>query len=352
MNQRLHLTIKEITEETDDTKTIHFWHPIHNTISYISGQFFTLIPEIDGQKIRRSYSLSSSPKTDTSPAITVKRIEGGLVSNYLCDHVKVGDSLEVIEPMGNFMIDPQADSTKTYVFIAAGSGITPLFSMIKTVLHSEPKSNIYLVYGSRNEQQIIFKKALEALETQHASRFKMIHVISQPSHTWPGFKGRINQASIVFYLKQEFGIDIPTAFYYLCGPAGMMSEVEKSLAMFDVPETHILKELFLSTTSEETAKAEEEGSLKSQEVTLIFEGKSHTVTVLPSETILEAALEADIDIPYSCQAGMCTACMGLCTSGKVIMDEEDGLTDNEIKKGYILTCVAHPMSEGVVINLD
>lgn len=180
----------------------------------------------------------------------------------------------------------------------------------------------------------------------------MIHVISQPSHTWPGFKGRINQASMVFYLKQEFGIDIPKAFYYLCGPAGMMSEVEKSLAMFDVPENHILKELFLSTASEETAKAEEDGSLKSQEVTLIFEGKTHTVTVLPSETILEAALEADIDIPYSCQAGMCTACMGLCTSGQVIMDEEDGLTDNEIKKGYILTCVAHPMSEGVVINLD
>ena len=145
----------------------------------------------------------------------------------------------------------------------------------------------------------------------------MIHVISQPSHTWPGFKGRINQASMVFYLKQEFGIDIPAAFYYLCGPAGMMSEVEKSLAMFDVSETHILKELFSSTVSEETAKAEEDGSLKTQEVTLIFEGKTHTVTVLPSETILEAALEADIDIPFSCQAGMCTACMGLCTSGQV-----------------------------------
>lgn len=352
MNQRLHLTIKEITEETDDTKTIHFWHPIHTTISYKSGQFFTLIPEIDGQKIRRSYSLSSSPKTDTSPAVTVKRIEGGLVSNYLCDQLKVGDSLEVIEPMGNFFIEPQVDMSKTYVFIAAGSGITPLFSMIKTVLHAEPKSTIYLIYGSRNEQQIIFKKALESLESQHPSRFKLIHVISQPSHTWPGFKGRINQASIVFYLKQELGINIPSAFYYLCGPAGMMSEVEKSLAMFDVPKEQILKELFLSASNEDTENTGEDKSLKPQEVTLIFEGKTHTVHVLPSETILEAALEADIDIPYSCQAGMCTACMGLCTSGKVIMDEEDGLTDNEIKKGYILTCVAHPMSEGVVINLD
>jgi ring-1,2-phenylacetyl-CoA epoxidase subunit PaaE len=352
MSQRLHLTIKEITEETEDTKTIHFWHPIHNTISYRSGQFFTLIPEIDGQKVRRSYSLSSSPKTDTSPAVTVKRIEGGLVSNYLCTNLNVGDSLEVIEPMGNFLIEPDTNSTKTYVFVGAGSGITPLFSMIKTILHSEPNSHIYLIYGSRNENQIIFKKALEQLESQYTSHFKLIHVISQPSASWPGFRGRINQASIVFYLKQEFGIDIPSAHYYMCGPVGMMGEVEKSLAMFDVPGAHINKELFASNASEETIKAEEDGSLKTQEVTLIFEGKSHLITVAPSVTILEAALEADIDIPYSCQAGMCTACMGMCTSGKVIMDEEDGLTDNEIKKGYILTCVAHPMSEGVIINLD
>lgn len=352
MSQRLHLTIKEITVETEDTKTIHFWHPIHNTISYVSGQFFTLIPEINGQKVRRSYSLSSSPKTDTSPAVTVKRIEGGLVSNYLCDHLKVGDSLEVLEPMGNFVIEPEASSTKTYVFIGAGSGITPLFSMIKTILHAEPKSKIYLIYGSRNENQIIFKKALEHFESQYLSQFKMIHVISQASQSWPGFKGRINQASIVYYLKQEFGIDIASAHYYMCGPAEMMIEVEKSLAMFDVPQAFINKELFTAFASEETKKAEEDGSLKSQEVTLIFEGKSHLVTVLPSQTILEAALEADIDIPYSCQAGMCTACMGLCTRGDVIMDEEDGLTANEIKKGYVLTCVAHPMSEGVEINLD
>ncbi len=352
MSAHLHLSIKEITEETADTKTIHFWHPLHHQLDYFSGQFLTIIPEIEGKKIRRSYSLSSSPKTDTSPAISVKRITGGVVSNFVCDHLKVGDTLEVMEAMGNFTINPDAELAKEYVFVGAGSGITPLFSMIKTLLHTQPKSNIYLIYGSRLESQIIFKKALDKLENTFTDRFKVLHVISQPAANWPGLRGRINKASIVYYLKQEFGLDISSSHYYLCGPAQMMQEVEESLNMFEVPNSSIHKELFSTSASEETEKAEENGSLIEQEVTLIYEKKAHKITVKPGKTILEAALEADIDIPYSCQAGMCTACMGVCTSGKVIMDEEDGLTDNEIKKGFVLTCVAHPMSNDVVIDLD
>lgn len=347
-----HLTVKEVTEETEDTKTFHFWHPIHDTLHYLSGQFLTVIPEINGKKVRRSYSFSSSPKTDTAPAITVKRVNGGLVSNYLCDTLQAGDTLEVMEAMGNFYLEPQAQEKKNYVFVGAGSGITPLFSMIKTILKSEPQSTVELIYGSRSETQIIFKAALDALEKQYADRLKIVYVISKPSPSWAGMKGRINQASIVYYLKQELGTDIKNSHYYLCGPEEMMDQVKSSLALFDVPTQHIHQELFTSSSSEEVIQAEEDGSLKEQSVQLVYEGKTHEVKVLPSQTILEAALEADIDIPYSCQAGMCTACMGLCTSGKVIMDEEDGLTPGEIEKGYVLTCVAHPMSAGVVINLD
>jgi ring-1,2-phenylacetyl-CoA epoxidase subunit PaaE len=266
--------------------------------------------------------------------------------------LKEGDSLEVLEPMGNFSVDADSSATKTYVFVGAGSGITPLLSMIKTLLHGEPLSKIHLIYGSRHEDQIIFKKALDSLESLHANRFKVLHVISKPAPNWPGLKGRINQASIVYYLKQELGLDIASAQYYLCGPQGMMSDVQSSLAMFDVPTGQIHQESFGVVVSEEMEQAEEDGSLQTQEVTLIYEGKEHKITVQPSETILEAALEADLDIPYSCQAGMCTACMGLCSSGKVGMDEEDGLTPGEIAKGYILTCVAHPLSAGVVIDLD
>ena len=345
----LHLTVKDITEETEDTKTIHFWHPIHEALAYVSGQFLTVIPTIQGEKTRRSYSLSSSPKTDMSPAITVKRIAGGLVSNYLCDTIRVGDSLEVIEPMGNFVLEADASAQKTYVFFGAGSGITPLLSMVKTILHSEPKSKVHVIYGSRNENQIIFKKQLDALEGAHADRFSVLHVISQPQPNWPGLKGRINQASTVYYLKQELGIDIAAAHYYLCGPVGMMDDVQSALALFEVPTDQIHKELFNATPSEASAA---DTSAIARDITLIYEGKSHTICVQPHETILEAALEADLDIPYSCQAGMCTACMGLCKSGTVAMDEEDGLTPGEIQKGYILTCVAHPMSDGIVIDLD
>ena len=348
----MHLKIKEITVETIDTKTIHFWQPIHDALHYVSGQFLTVIPEIEGKKVRRSYSLSSSMKTDMTPAITVKRIEGGLVSNFLCDTLQVGDSLEVLEPMGNFTLEADASASKNYVFVGAGSGITPLLSMIKTILHGEPLSKIQLIYGSRHEDQIIFKKVLDSLENSYADRLKVLHVISQPAANWPGLKGRINQASIVYYLKQELGLDIASAHYFLCGPQGMMTEVQSSLAMFDVPAGQIHQESFGVTVSAEMEQAEEDGSLKTQEITLIYEGKEHKITVQPSETILEAALEADLDIPYSCQAGMCTACMGLCKSGTVGMDEEDGLTPGEIAKGYILTCVAHPLSAGVVIDLD
>ncbi len=347
-----HLSVKEITEETEDTKTFHFWQPIHDTVKYKAGQFLTVIPIIDEKKVRRSYSFSSSPKTDTAPAITVKRVKGGLVSNYLCDHLKIGDSLEVMEPMGNFALETEATQGKNYVFVGAGSGITPLFSMIKTILQAEPQSSIELIYGSRSENQIIFKSALDALEKTYADRLKILYIISQPGPSWAGLKGRINQASIVYYLKQELGTDILGSHYYLCGPEEMMEQVQQSLAIFDVPAEQIHKELFASNSSEEVNQAEEDGSLKEQVVQLVYEGKTHEITVLPSQTILEAALEADLDIPYSCQAGMCTACMGHCSSGKVIMDEEDGLTQGEIDKGYILTCVAHPMSAGVVINLD
>jgi ring-1,2-phenylacetyl-CoA epoxidase subunit PaaE len=284
-----------------------------------------------------------------SPAITVKRISGGLVSNFLCDNVKVGDSLEVIEPMGNFVIEPDADATKNYVFVGAGSGVTPLMSMIKTLLHKEPKSKIHLIYGSRHEDQIIFKKQLDVLEKDYADRFTVLHVISQPAANWPGLKGRINQASTVYYLKQELGIDIAKAHYYLCGPLEMMEEVQRALGIFEVPSSQIHKELFNTAPSMETAASDNDVA---REITLIYEGKEHQVTVQPHETILEAALEADLDIPYSCQAGMCTACMGLCKSGSVVMDEEDGLTAGEIAKGYVLTCVAHPTSDGVVIDLD
>lgn len=348
-----HLTVKEVIEETADTKTFTFWHPIHQAISYKAGQFLTLMPVIDGQKVRRSYSMSSSPNKDASIAVTVKRVPNGLVSNHLCDTLKVGDAIEVMEPMGHFVIEPNPTKSRIVVLFGGGSGVTPLMSIAKSVLPVETHTQVYLVYGSRNEDSIIFKKQLDELEQQYSGRFKVVHVLSQPSAAWTGSKNRINQASVEVLLKQDFAINIVQAEYYLCGPAGMMEEVTTSLKTANVPDAQIHQEHFTSTHGGAAiVEEDEDDSLKEQTVTIQYEGNDYTVVVKPHETILDAALRDDIDLPYSCQAGMCTACLGKCTSGKVMMDEEDGLTDNEIKQGYILTCVAHPKTAGVVIEID
>jgi ring-1,2-phenylacetyl-CoA epoxidase subunit PaaE len=352
MSKYFHLTVKEIIEETHDTKTFSFWQPIHQSVVYKAGQFITVIPEIEGKKLRRSYSMSSSPR-EGSLAITVKRVSNGLVSNYLCNNLKVGDALEVMEPMGHFIAEPNATNARNIVMFGGGSGITPLLSIIKTILPCEIESKIYLVYGSKNEENIIFKKQLDALELEYKGRFKVIHVLTKPSYTWTGYKTRINQASAVIFLKQEIGVTIHDSEYYLCGPVGMMEQVSNALHLFNVPTEQIHKEHFVEEHHKtDIVETEEDNTIVLQNVTIKYEGKEYSIAVKPHETILEAALNQDIDLPYSCQAGMCTACMGKCVAGNVTMDEEDGLTDNEVKQGYVLTCVAHPASSGVIIEVD
>jgi ring-1,2-phenylacetyl-CoA epoxidase subunit PaaE len=296
--------------------------------------------------------MSSSPR-EASLAITVKRVGKGLISNYLCDRLKVGDAVEVMEPMGHFIAEASAEKARNIVLFGGGSGITPLMSIIKTILPVEQKSRLFLVYGSRSEEDIIFKKQLDSLEQEYKGRFKVIHVLTKPSYTWHGYKTRINQASTVIFLKQDIAVPIADSEYFLCGPEGMMEQVTNSLKLFNVPAENIHKEHFFETNHKTVVVGvEEDPSLKEQTVTIKYEGKDYSLLVKPHETILEAALNQDIDLPYSCQAGMCTACMGKCVAGTVQMDEEDGLTDNEIKQGYVLTCVSHPMSAGVVIEVE
>jgi ring-1,2-phenylacetyl-CoA epoxidase subunit PaaE len=348
-----HLQVKEVVRETADAITIHLWHPLNEVIKYKAGQFITILVPIEGKKVRRSYSMSSSPTADTAIAVTVKRVAGGLVSNWLNDNVKVGDFLEVIEPMGNFFVEPDFNKQRHIVLFAAGSGVTPLMSIAKTVLKSEPNSKVSLIYGNRNEETIIFKKAIAELEAANRARFEVVNILSKPSETWVGGFGHINQAQTVYYTKQ-LGVQYDEADFYLCGPVGMMDEVIKALHLFNVPSSRIHKENFNAPMVEddEPAGSEAVETGGSQKVTVRYEGDEHVFEVQPHQTILEAALELDIDLPYSCQAGMCTACLGKCVEGKVKLDEEDGLTEKELAQGFILTCVAHPVGPGVVIDID
>ena len=348
------LQVKEVTHETSDSVTIYFWHPLSEQIKYKAGQFITVIvpAEEGGKKVRRSYSMSTSPHSDTSIGITVKRVTGGLVSNYLNDNVNVGDFLEVLEPMGNFHIEPDAEKSRHAVLFAAGSGVTPMMSIAKSILKMEANSRVTLIYGNRSEDSIIFKNKIEELENQYNKRFTIHHLLSRPSDFWVGQKGRISQG-IAIRLMKDADTDFAKDEFYLCGPIGMMEDVIAGLGIYNVSKDRIHKENFHTAIVDSEADSEdEEDSLQTQMVKVKYEGTEYEFEVKPHQTILEAALDLDIDLPYSCQAGMCTACMGKCTEGKVKMDEEDGLTEKEIKQGFMLTCVAHPLTKDVVIEID
>lgn len=345
------LQVKEIVKETPDCVTIYFWHPLSEQIKYKAGQFITVIVPIDGKKVRRSYSMSTSPHTDTAIGITVKRVLGGLVSNYLNDHVKVGDFLEVVEPLGNFYVEPDADKTRHLVLFAAGSGITPILSIAKSILKMEPKSRVTLVYGNRTEESIIFKNKIEELEYTYKDRLIVHYILSQPSNLWVGQVGRISQGIGIRFMKDSY-TNFSKDEFYLCGPEGMMEDIIKGLNIYNVSKSQIHRENFHAPMLDEIYIQENDDSLKARKVKVIYDGDEYEFEVKPHETILEAALDIDIDLPYSCQAGMCTACMGKCVSGKVKMDEDEGLTEKEIQQGFMLTCVSHPLTDDVVIEID
>lgn len=300
--------------------------------------------------------MASSPHVDVSLSVSVKRVPGGLASNYLCDQIKPGDILETLEPMGTFVpkLDPQ--NRRTIVLIGAGSGITPLFSMAKSALHIEPNTRIWLIYGNRNQKSIVYKAHLDAMEQAYGKlRFQVTHVLSQPSFGWFGAKGRLNQHTVTKLLEKLSATELGNASFYLCGPDGMMAEARSALSLMRVAMEQVHRESFAHApvaagdVIEEPITAADSGS---PEVTILYEGSEYKFAVAPHQTILEAALDLDIDLPYSCQAGMCTACMGRCVSGTVKLDEEDGLSEAELKAGYLLTCVAHPVGTDVVIEIE
>ncbi|GAB3564647.1 phenylacetate-CoA oxygenase/reductase subunit PaaK [Spirosoma luteolum] len=356
MANRYFLKVNQVIRETPDAVTITFWHPISEEIRYLPGQFLTFLLNINGQKIRRSYSMSSSPHVDVSLAVSVKRVPGGLASNYLCDRIKPGDILETLEPMGTFTPKLDGQNRRTLVLIGAGSGITPLFSMAKSMLHVEPNTRVWLIYGNRNQESIIYKAHLDAMEKAYGpARFAVTHVLSQPSAGWTGLEGRLNQHTLTKLFDSMPAAERQSVSVYLCGPDGLMAEARSAMTLVGIPADRVYKESFATApvpvgdVIKEPMTDDDSGS---PEVTVLYEGSEYKFAVAPHQTILEAALDLDIDLPYSCQAGMCTACLGKCTSGTVKLDEEDGLSESEIKAGYVLTCVAHPVGRNVVIEID
>ncbi len=349
-NRYFRLKIKAVKKETDDANTIIFENP-ESPFHYKPGQFLTLVLPIKGEEVRRSYSLCSSPFIDESPAITVKRVESGIVSNYINDHMKVGDNFEVMEAAGHFVPSLEKEQKKDYILFAAGSGITPLMSIIKSILEIEQESNITLVYQNRNEQSIIFKEDLNKIASDYQGRFKHINVLSQPTESWEGYTGRIDSAMANIILMGEDGSNLGTADYYLCGPTGFMQTVLETLIEFEVPENHIYKESFYTGEPKHKINSKAKSSDAAYDVKIMLDGAEYSVTVPSNKTILEAALDQDIDMPFSCQSGLCTACRGKLLQGHVDMEDDEGLSEEEIKEGYILNCVSKPTGPGVKIEI-
>ncbi|GAA0890689.1 phenylacetate-CoA oxygenase/reductase subunit PaaK [Fulvivirga kasyanovii] len=348
------LKVKEIVQETKDAITIVFESP-ENKINYKSGQFLTLIVPMEGKDVRRAYSLCSSPFVDEDPAVTVKRVDGGLMSNWLPDNLKVGDTMKIMEPMGVFTTEYKTDNKRHIVMFAGGSGITPMMSITKSMLTQEPDSIISLIYCNRDIDSIIFKDKLEQLQTDYEGRFRVIHILDDAPMNWQGHSGLLNHDMLVKIFERipNWGADKTT--YLMCGPEGMMKNVENLLEEQKIDKSKVFKESFVAGTIDKELKKEgaepSDGEIVTREVTVIYDGEEHKFTVEPDSTILETALDLGIDLPYSCQSGLCTACRGKCISGKVKLDEEEGLSESELEEGYVLTCVGHPISDDVVIEI-
>lgn len=345
------LKIREVNRETEDAISIVF--ETENEIAYKSGQFLTLIIPFDGKKERRAYSLCSSPYTDQYPAVMVKRVEGGLVSNYLNDNLKAGDVIEVMEPMGTFTTEFNSENKRHILMFGGGSGITPLISIIKSTLAKEPNSILTLVYCNRNIDSVIFKSQLEKLQDSSQGRLQVIHILDDAPVNWQGPSGLLNHEMLkqLFERIPDWGID--NSVYLMCGPEGMMKNVQTLLEDRGIPTNKIFKESFVQGTigKEEREEVIEEGEGKDYEVTVIYDGEEHSFEVKAGNHILETALDLDIDLPFSCQSGLCTACRGKLISGKMKMDEDEGLSEAEKNEGYVLTCVGRPISSDVKIKI-
>ena len=347
------LKVKDVRRESPDALSLVFEpHPAFR--EYKAGQFLTIKARVEGEEIRRAYSLCSSPLKSEDCCITVKKVEGGKMSSWLVNNTNPGMMLEVMPPLGSFVYHPHSSKKRWFMLFAAGSGITPIFSILKTVLLAEPQSFISLLFGNRCQEDIIYREELQKLVDAYPSRLKVIHVLSQPSENWFGERGRIDEQKIMQLIEDLKPVSpFEETQVFMCGPSGMMDSITPVLLSQGVKQDCLHRERFSKPVEEIMAESEKEMSDEGTDTRfrILLDGKWFEFTAPRKTSILDAALDAGLDMPYSCQSGLCTACRGKCTSGKVRMEESDGLSDEELQEGYVLTCVGHAASPEVEIQI-
>lgn len=340
------LIIREVVTVGKDAVNLVFEKPA-NGFHYQSGQFLTIIDKVKEKKIRRAYSLCSSPDWDDYPAVTVKRVEGGLMSNHINDHYEVGQKVQVMEPMGIFTTTYDAARQRHLVLIAGGSGITPLYSILKTTLKKEPLSTIDLFYANRSEESIIFKDELAQLADSYPN-LKVHHILEESSEL--AMQVGRPSAAWVQQTTTDYSID-QSSEIFICGPQPMMDIFEEGLKQAGIEDSQIHIESFEAGKTSPQSVNETVATGEDSEVTIVLNGASFSITMDRNRPILEQALEKDIDMPYSCQSGLCTACRGKCTEGSVSVDQVMGLTEGELQENYVLTCVGKPLSDHIKIEI-
>lgn len=353
MSQFHKLRIADIRRETPDTVSVSFEIPdsLKNDFEYIQGQYITIRADIGAEDIRRSYSLCSAP-SENDFRVAVKKVEGGRMSTWLNEKVRAGEELDVMPPMGNFYVDLDPSSSRHYVGFTAGSGITPIMSIVKETLLKEPSSSFTLFYGNRTRNDVIFAEELEKLSAQYNGRLTIHYIMSRETMPDDLFSGRITTEKCVQLLDRCVDISGTNAFF-LCGPGDMINNVAATLEAKGVDKSKIHFELFTTPVADGDAKevtAEVDGE---SQVTVIMDGEEYSFALAANgDPILDAAMDAGVDAPYSCKGAVCCTCKAKLLEGKAEMEMNYALTDMEVEEGYILTCQAHPTTAKVVLDYD
>jgi len=353
MTPKFHpLKIAEVRRETPEAISLRFDVPadLADDYRFVQGQHLTLKANVGGEELRRSYSICAGVD-DGELRVAIKKIGGGRFSTWANASIKAGDVIEVMTPEGRFHTELDPANARHYVAFAAGSGITPILSLIKTTLRAEPASRFTLIYGNQRQGSVIFSETLEDLKDRYMTRFTMYHVFSREEQDVELFNGRLDRARVASFLDTLIPADTIDAAF-ICGPGGMIDEVEAGLLASGVDAERIHLERF-GVPDSSPAHHVEAGDAPQARITIIADGLKREMDFRAEDpSILEVALRAGMDLPYSCKGGVCCTCRAKVIEGKVRMDKNFTLEQPDVDAGYVLTCQSHPLTERVVISFD
>ena len=349
------LKVAEIVAETDDANSIRFDVPadLADDFRFKAGQHLTLRAMINGEEVRRNYSLCVAP-ADGELKVTVKRIAGGVFSNWVGDNLRPGDTLDVMSPHGSFTTDFDPATSRRYVGFAGGSGITPVISLIRTALGTEPNSRFTLFYGNRDSQSVIFLEALAALKDRYMGRFELFHFLSDEEGDFDLLNGMLDRATCDAAIDAFIADPSDVDAWFICGPGPMMDAAEAAVLDRGAAKDRVHIERFTAgrpSAAAAAALAAVQEEAKGLMMSVTLDGRTRKVE-FDGKNILDSARESGLPAPFACKAGVCATCRAKVTRGKVEMAARYGLTDEEIAAGYVLTCQSVPLGEDIAVDYD